>query len=61
MTVRLGEKERTVVINFLEKDGIAEHDRKTVRRAVRVWASLRGLIDEKEAFDIRPYEEDLRK
>ena len=61
LLVRQGSKERSVAIEYLHKDVLNAEERPVARRASRVWASLRGMFDDKEAFDIRPYEGDIRK
>lgn len=61
LVIRLRGKEHSVTINYLNLKELKDVEIPTARRAARIWASLRGLFDDRDAFDIRPYEESVRK
>jgi hypothetical protein len=61
LEIKQGDKHQVLTIKFIHEKSLDGQERKVARRATRVWASLRGLFDDKDAFDIRQSEEDLRK
>lgn len=60
LSVTIGDRTASVAIDELDvehpKD---ETDLDYMKRAIRIWSSVRGLFEHEHAFDTRPFEEKL--